>query len=1653
MKIITTLLLVASIIVGSRIYSQQREPQPDPEKENLLKLSEFFHQRHQKRQTEVEKFVSETGYNLKNISDGRYSQIIYIDEFGMPQSYITHNLNAARTTGTNKLWPGDSLGLNLTGNGYIIGIWDGGGVRTTHQEFGSRVTIMDGASLRDHATHVGGTMIASGVVQTARGMAQQAVLRSYDWNDDYSEMASQAASGLTLSNHSYGQARGWAHGDWSGNIGMHWHGNTSISATEDYLFGFYDGLARDLDIVAFNAPNYLMVWSAGNDRNDTWSGGHYAWINGSWKWSTATRNPDGGSNGYDCLPQQGVAKNILTIGAVHDIIGGWTSASDVVMSNFSNWGPTDDGRIKPDIVANGVDLYSSISSGNYSYDYISGTSMSAPNTTGTLALLQEHYRNGRGGTMSAAALKGLVINTANEAGPSEGPDYMFGWGLLNAVGAANLITKDNSDGGLIVQGLLVNGQTQDYTYYSNGSPISVTLSWTDPAGTPPAASLNPTTLMLVNNLNLRVIGTTTHFPWRLNPASPAAAATRGDNFRDNVEKVTINNPTPGFYTIRISHGGSLSGGQQAYALIINGLSTPPKRTYCNARSTIFNYYEQINRVKYGSIDNRSQRSPGGYSNYTGLMTTVNKGSSQTITVTIAEGLADTWGRVYVDWNQDGDFNDPGESYILGSGPGPIYSTTITVPPGAYGGYTTMRVRIGWRGTPSACGTLSYGETEDYTIKVNGTAGLWTGIYDTNWFNLYNWDNGNVPTSSTNVVIGNPVSFQPNIPASFLALNIAECNNLTIQSGGVLNMSGGGFLTYSVLDIYGNFNSNTGQFLMSLPNAVINFRGSANTSWYDNNENDVYTDVQILKNTTTASITMQRNMTCSGRFSISKGVFAMAPNQVLTVQSTAADGFKVDDGGTLKLQANNTIDVTGGIRFMDGSKTDIAGGTLKVRGNFRVESNTAHNIALTGATLIFQGSANQYIEDADGGTLQLHHATIDKTGGTVYINGAALNINGNLLINNGTLSAGNAPSPSAYYNINIKGNWTNNNFPAGFLPGTAKVIFKGASHQYVNSSEKFNILEVDKGAALRVDNVAHTVTCNKYEWKKGGIDVLKGTFTALDLARSGLYGSYSVKAGGTINLHQDTSSRIDLNGQLNFDGGGNINIFGGSGVSVWPYLGNAEIYMNGGVLDFKDQGIYISNSSLFTFTFNITGGTIRTSKGLGCNRTDFTPAGGAFEFYGSTDASLNMYSGSNLRNVKINKSSKEGDENFTGEPVYDQRSGELISDGTRSNNISLDSDIDILGDLTINAGSLNTLLNQVTVSGNVAINNSGHLSVDAGGGLALAASRSVTVNNGGLIQFNGTAGTQSKITRKASGYYALNVENGGKIAAVHTIFEYMNTNGVNVKSGAIVDPANAFTSCIFRNGQSGGRLLTINNSQTFALNYAMFPNNSWGGNFNVYKSVNSGVVTFGGHSGDFSGGSNEYDPYHRIHWGGEVAGNVALQGVDVVSGQDICFDASNTLTIAGGGSAFIVKNGGNVNLIAGHNIRILEGTSVRSGAYLHAYISNEYCTLPPAMLVMNENSDTNDEIVSEKSEEVFETKNNEFFRAYPNPTNGRVMLEFSEPTSNTLVEVYGLIGKQILAKEISGNSLYELDLSSQPQGIYLIKVSNDKSVSVKKIIKN
>ena len=503
-------------------------------------------------------------------------------ENGIPIYYMTENADAARTTRAVALYPGAELGLSLTGNGFNqVGVWDGGAVRTTHQEFGGRVTQEDGAtSLSNHGTHVAGTMVASGVEAQARGMAYEANLKAYDWNNDESEMASAAADGLKISNHSYGLTTGWS----TYNQHPNWVGDVSIDQNESYYFGFYDSHAQDFDQIAYDAPYYLIVKSAGNDRNDTAPAPgteHYHNFDISTLY-TDTHYDDGwDQGGYDVLRAVAVAKNVLVVGAVKDVTS-YSGPESVKMTSFSSWGPTDDGRIKPDITANGYYLYSTLADADDSYGEMSGTSMASPNAAGTLVLLQQHYHNTHSGAyMRSATLKALVIHTADEAGDYTGPDYKFGWGLLNAKRAAQRITDDTKQN-VIDELVLNNGGTYTRDVYVAGNEaLKVTIAWTDPPGTPVAPALDPPDPMLVNDLDLRIVHNgTIYYPWKLDRDNPTAAATNNsENNVDNVEQVYIANPEAGTYTIIVDHDGSLTNGSQAFSIIISGIdeySEPPQ---------------------------------------------------------------------------------------------------------------------------------------------------------------------------------------------------------------------------------------------------------------------------------------------------------------------------------------------------------------------------------------------------------------------------------------------------------------------------------------------------------------------------------------------------------------------------------------------------------------------------------------------------------------------------------------------------------------------------------------------------------------------------------------------------------------------------------------------------------------------------------------------------------------------------------------------------------------------------------------------------------------------------------------------------------------------------------------------------------------------
>ncbi len=156
----------------------------------------------------------------------------------------------------------------------------------------------------------------------------------------------------------------------------------------------------------------------------------------------------------------------------------------------------------------------------------------------------------------------------------------------------------------------------------------------------------------------------------------------------------------------------------AMDISFNAVSSPPV-VYCTAsgNSTTF---EHITNVTYAGINNTTT-THAGYNDFTALVANVNQGDTDQISVTITADGGD-YLYAFIDWNQNGILDDAGEVYTLAtstSSSGP-HTMNITVPAGASLGDTRMRVKVGWlQTTPNPCGTFSYGEVEDYTVRVHG----------------------------------------------------------------------------------------------------------------------------------------------------------------------------------------------------------------------------------------------------------------------------------------------------------------------------------------------------------------------------------------------------------------------------------------------------------------------------------------------------------------------------------------------------------------------------------------------------------------------------------------------------------------------------------------------------------------------------------------------------------------------------------------------------------------------------------------------------------------------------------------------------------------------------------------------------------------------
>ena len=564
-KITLLLILVAPLALFSQTTEERDKMFQSYNMENINNLLDEINLYELNKKNRIETYLIKNPNVKRDFYSNKNHYIIYDIIEEKPVYRSNDNLKSAVATRTSALYPGGDLGLNLEGENLTIGVWEIDYPLKTHQEFinangESRISTPDSTNPNPeydfHGTHVCGTVGASGVNSSAKGMAPKSLIAAYNASGDNSETINEhLLSGMLVTNHSYG-------------VYLYVDGEQNIP---DWYPGCYINDCVTVDNGLYNNPYLLRVFSAGNAGGETYSNGLGAGLDKL----TADKNCKNGL----IVANANVSINFTPFGA---------SISGANIAQSSSQGPTDDGRIKPDITGRGTNVTSSSDTSNSSYGSSTGTSMASPNVSGSLLLLQEHYNNLNGEFMKSATLKGLACHTATDEQdyegvtsiPYPGPDPFWGWGVLNSELAAQTINDSQSNLAIIEENSLNNGETYSKTInVSDSDKLMASICWTDKAGVSQYGILNSSTPVLVNDLDLRIFDSSgnEYFPWKLD-LNNLPYAIKGDNIVDNIERVEVELPSPGQYTITISHKGLLIGPGvgpgsprfQDYSLIITG---------------------------------------------------------------------------------------------------------------------------------------------------------------------------------------------------------------------------------------------------------------------------------------------------------------------------------------------------------------------------------------------------------------------------------------------------------------------------------------------------------------------------------------------------------------------------------------------------------------------------------------------------------------------------------------------------------------------------------------------------------------------------------------------------------------------------------------------------------------------------------------------------------------------------------------------------------------------------------------------------------------------------------------------------------------------------------------------------------------------------
>ncbi|NLX21919.1 MAG: S8 family serine peptidase [Phycisphaerae bacterium] len=436
----------------------------------------------------------------------------------------------------------------LDGTGINVLLYDAGTAHQGHVDFGGRLTVRDASGFSSHAQHVAGTIGGDGTASLGqyRGIAPGVRIESYGF--EYDE------SGIFLYTNP-----GDIEADYREAIQVHGvHLANNSIGTNTARNGFPCDITGDYGVTSM-LIDAIVTGSLGQPMRIAWANGNERAL------------PRCGNLYHTTAPPAG-AKNHIAVGAVN--------ANDDSMTAFSSWGPTDDGRLRPDVCAPGCEVGGdrgiTSTSGTDSYAVLCGTSMATPAVTGVCALLLQEWQTlwPELDLPRNSTLKAILTQTAVDLGPV-GPDYQSGYGSVRAAEAVDLLrtrgVREESIEQSEARSFLVEippGTTE----------LRATLAWDDPPG---AVNTIP---QLVNDLDLVAItpdGRTVHFPWTVDPAYPDQPAVRSQPDRvNNIEQVVVDQPAAGLWVIRVN-GHTVPLGPQVFSLV-----TSPPMIGCSSAATV-----------------------------------------------------------------------------------------------------------------------------------------------------------------------------------------------------------------------------------------------------------------------------------------------------------------------------------------------------------------------------------------------------------------------------------------------------------------------------------------------------------------------------------------------------------------------------------------------------------------------------------------------------------------------------------------------------------------------------------------------------------------------------------------------------------------------------------------------------------------------------------------------------------------------------------------------------------------------------------------------------------------------------------------------------------------------------------------------------------